>query len=96
MLILSYCKDLGPLSPTDWSSPCGAVEMNSTIVSILQDAPRQVRSLALLSASGIWRCCELWYRLQAWLRSLNALAVAVAVACSSSSNLTPSLETSIC
>ena len=29
-----------------------------------------VRSLALLSGSRIWHCCELWYRSQMWLGSL--------------------------
>ena len=44
-------------------------------------------------------CChELWYRSQMWLGSSLAMAVAVAVAVagSYSSDVTPSLETSIC
>ena len=40
-----------------------------------------------------WHCCELWCRLQTWLRSLVAVAVRQAGSCSSDS--TPSLETSI-
>ena len=51
-----------------------------------------VRSLALLSALRIWYCHELWYRSQIWLRT----HVAVAAAGSCSSDLTPSLGTSLC
>ena len=47
-----------------------------------------VRSLALLSELGIWRCCELWCRPQTWLGS----RVAVAVVGSYCLDLTPSLE----
>ena len=36
-----------------------------------------VRSLTLLSGLRIWRCCELWCRLQIQLRSCIAMAVAV-------------------
>ena len=54
----------------------------------------QVRSLALLSWLRIQHCCELWCRLQMWLRCGIAVAVAQAGSCSSDS--TPSLETSIC
>ena len=39
-----------------------------------------VRSLASLSGLQIWRCCELWYKLQTWLGSCVAVAVAMAVA----------------
>ena len=49
-----------------------------------------VRSLALLSGLRIRRCCELWCRLQMRLRPY------VAVASSYSSDLTPSLGTTIC
>ena len=35
----------------------------------------QVWSLASLSGLKIWRCHELWYRLQMWLRSGTAVAV---------------------
>ena len=38
----------------------------------------RVQSLASLSGSRIWRCCELWYRSQTWLRSGIDVAVAVA------------------
>ena len=51
-----------------------------------------VWSPAQLSGLGIWCCCELWYRLQTWLGS----CIAVAVASSCSSDSTPSLGTSIC
>ena len=36
----------------------------------------QVQSLALLSGLRIWHCCELWCRLQMWLGSGVAVAVA--------------------
>ena len=45
-------------------------------------------------ANDLWRCRELWCRSQLRLRS--DMAVAVTEASSYSSNLTPSLETSIC
>ena len=54
----------------------------------------QVQSLASLSGLRIWSCRELWCRLQMQLGS--GIAVAVAQANSYSSNLTPSLGTSIC
>ena len=54
----------------------------------------QVQSLALLSGLRIQCCCELWYRSQMQLRS--RVAVAVVLAGSYSSDLTPSLGTSIC
>ena len=53
-----------------------------------------VRTLILLSGSGIHKCCELWCRQQVQLGS--RVAVTVEQANSYSSNLTPSLETSIC
>ena len=53
-----------------------------------------VQSLALLSGLRVWRCHELWCRSQTWLRSL--VAVALAVAGSYSSDSTPSLGISIC
>ena len=52
----------------------------------------RVQSLALLSESGIWHCCEPRCRSQTWLRS----SVAVAKAGSCSSDSTPSLGTSMC
>ena len=55
---------------------------------------RGVRSLASLSGLRSRRCRELWCRSQTWLRS--HIAVPVAYAGSYSSNLTPSLATSIC
>ena len=54
-----------------------------------------VRSLALLSGLSIQCCCQLWCRLQTWLESWVAAAMTVVVAGSYSSDLTPSLETSI-
>ena len=42
-----------------------------------------------LSGLRIQRCCELWCKLQMWLRSRIAVAV-------SSSDVTPNLGTSIC
>ena len=54
----------------------------------------QVQCLASLSGSGVLHCRELWCRLQTWLRSHVAEAVAVAGSCSS--NSIPSLGTSIC
>ena len=53
-----------------------------------------VRSLALLSGLRIWHGHELWFRLQMQLGSPVAVAVVQAGSCSS--NLTPSLGTSIC
>ena len=38
------------------------------------------QSLALLIGLRIWHCRELWYRLQRWLRSHVAVAVAQAIA----------------
>ena len=54
----------------------------------------RTRVWSLVSLSGLrsQRCCELWCRLQTWLRS----HVAVAWAGIYSSNSTPSLQTSIC
>ena len=54
----------------------------------------QVRSLALLHGLRIQHCHELWCRSQTWSQSW--IAVAVAVAGSYSSNLTPSLGTYKC
>ena len=54
----------------------------------------QVQSWALLSGLGIQDCHQLWFRLQTQLRSRIAVAVVQASHCSS--DLTPSLGTSIC
>ena len=54
----------------------------------------QIKSLASVSGLRIWHCHELWCRVQTWLRSCVALAVAKASNCSS--NLTLSLGTSLC
>ena len=54
----------------------------------------RVQSLASLSGSGIWHCRELWCRLQMQLGS--GIAVAVVQASSYSSELSPSLGTSMC
>ena len=53
-----------------------------------------VQSLASLSGLRIWRCCELWCRPQMQLRS--QVAAAAVQASDHSSNMTPSLGTSIC
>ena len=53
----------------------------------------QVRSLALLNGLRIWRCHELWCRLQMWLGSCIAYGSGVS---SCSSDLTPNLGTSTC
>ena len=73
----------------NWSSRCGAAEMNLTRTMRLQ-----VRSLASLSGLRMQHCGELWCRSQTWLGS--GVAVAVAQAGSYSSDLTPHLGTSIC
>ena len=52
------------------------------------------RSLVSLSGLRIQHCCELWCRSKTHLGSHVAVAMAVAGSCSS--NLTPSLGTSIC
>ena len=52
----------------------------------------QVWFLASLSGLRIWHCHELWCRLEMWL--ISGMAVAVASCCSS--NYIPSLGTSIC
>ena len=54
----------------------------------------QVWSLASLSGLRIRHCCELWSRSQTQLGSQVAVTVTKASSCSS--DLTPSLETSIC
>ena len=54
----------------------------------------RVWSLALLSGSGIWHCCELWCRSQMKLRSCVSVTVMEAGSCGF--NSTPSLGTSIC
>ena len=51
-----------------------------------------VRSLASLSGLRIRRCCKLQHRLRMWLRS----NIAAAQAGNCSSDVTPSLRTSIC
>ena len=57
---------------------------------------RRMRVWSLISLGGleIQHCCELWRR--SHKRLLSCIAVAVAVASSCSSNLTPGLGTSIC
>ena len=81
------------LTPLRWllstkkigSSHHGSAEMNLT--SIHEDA-------GLISGLRIQRCRELWCRSQTWLRF--CIAVAMVWASSYSSDLTPSLRTSIC
>ena len=70
------------------SSHCGSAESNPTSMSMW------IQSLALISGLRIQLCHELWYRLQIWLRSCVAMAVAQLSWCSSDS--TPSLGNSIC
>ena len=55
----------------------------------------QARFLVLLSVLRIWRCHELWCRLQVPLGFCMAVAVAVAVAGSCSSDLIPRLGTAV-
>ena len=69
--------------------PCGLVEMNPA--SIHEDTGSIP---GLLSELRILHCHELWCRLQTWLGSHIVVAVAQASSCSS--DLTPSLGTSIC
>ena len=52
------------------SSHCGTVERIH-----LGTMRLWVRSLASLSGLRFWHCCELWCRLQMWLRSDVAVAV---------------------
>ena len=54
----------------------------------------QVQSLTLVDGVRIWYCCELWSRSQMLLRS--GVAVVEVSASSYSSDLTPSLGTSMC
>ena len=70
-----------------WSSCCGSPGTNP--ITIHEDA---VRSLALLNGLRIRCCRELQCGSQRWLGS----GMAMAVASSCSSNLTPGLGTSIC
>ena len=72
-----------------WSSRRGAVETNPTTN---HEVEGSIPGLA--HGSRIWRCCELWYRPQTRLGL--AVAVAVAQAGGYSSDLTPSLGTSVC
>ena len=71
------------------SSHCGTVGQESDVVSIWMC----VLSLASLSGLSLWRCHKLWSSLHMWLGS--CVAVAVMQAWSFSSNLIPSLESSI-
>ena len=72
-----------------WSSPHGSAVKNLT--SIHDDAGLIP---GLSQRSGIRNCHELWCRWQRRLGSLLAVAVAVAGSCSS--DLTPSLRTYMC
>ena len=75
--------------PKYWSSHYGAAETNLTrnheVVGLIP---------ALLSGLRIWRCRELWSRLQ--MRLGSCIAVAVAQDGSYSSDQTSSLGTSVC
>ena len=72
------------------SSHCGSPVMNPQLGSMRT----RVQSLAPLNGLRIQHYRELWSKLQTWLGSRIAVAVAQAGSCSS--DLTPSLETSIC
>ena len=71
-----------------WNSCCVAEQKRIRLVTVRL----RVWSLASLSGLRIQCCSELWFRLQKWLGSDTA----VAWASSFSSNLTPSLGTSMC
>ena len=60
----------------------------------LTNPTRNIEVVGSIPALAQWvkHCCELWCRLQTWLRS----RVAVALAGSYSSDSTPSLGTSLC
>ena len=73
----------------DESTCCGAAEANPTRNhEVAGSIP------GLFSELRIWRCRELWWRLQTWLGSAVAVAVVQAGSCSAA--WTPSLGTSIC
>ena len=78
--------------------PFGKLEKTSRTFrppSVVNESRRmQVRSLALLSELRLWRCHELWCRLQ--IRIGSCIAVTVVQASSYSSDLIPGLGTSIC
>ena len=78
--------------------PFGKLEKTSRTFrppSVVNESRRmQVRSLALLSELRLWRCHELWCRLQ--IRLGSCIAVTVVQASSYSSDLIPGLGTSIC
>ena len=80
------------LRPSTGSSSHGSAGNKSDLASMRT----QVQSLALLSELRVWCCQELWWRLQTGLGSDVAVAVAQASGIRYSSNLTPSLELSIC
>ena len=88
------CRDLMPGSmtkiPPKRSSCHGAAETNLTGN---QEVEGSIPGLAQCRLR-IWHCCELWCRSQTWL--VSRIAVAVGQAGSCSSDLTPSLGTSIC
>ena len=80
------CWKLSFQSPGSPGGPVVASGYRTQLVSMRMP----VRSLASLSGLRIWRCHELWRRLQTQLRSHTA------VAGSYRSDSTPSLGTSIC
>ena len=71
-----------------WCSHCGSVVYEPT------STHEDVDSIPSLCGLRIWLCCVQWCTLETRLGSLVAVAVAWAGSCSS--DLTPSLGTSIC
>ena len=72
------------------SSCCGSAVTNQT-----SNCEDMGSIPSLISGLRIWHCHELWCRSQMWLRSGIAVALAVVQADSCSSDLNPSLGTSI-
>ena len=93
--LLSLVKNLWSLGHTQKYSPLGVPTVAQWKLIRRVSVMMWVQSLALLSGSGAeGHCHKLWCRLQTWLGS--HFAVAVAVASSYSFDLTLSLGTSIC
>ena len=65
-----HCLTQDTTTHAERSSSHGSAVMNLTLVSM------RVQSLAALRGLEIWRCCELWCRLQMLLRSSGTVAAA--------------------